>query len=177
MGGVGAGFTLTTGVIVAAALGLALVSALWWLYFDVAAIPARRPLIRSTGIERARLARDAYSYLHLPMIAGIVLFAFGLKTTIRHVGETLPRSPQLRCAVARLSTCSPTSPSSSERPAESSGRTIGAIVLLALIAAAIAIPALAALALVSTVCSLVVAYEAIRYRASRVEVRHPDLAG
>jgi hypothetical protein len=52
-------------------------------------------------------------------------------------------------------------------------RTIGAAVLLALIPAAVAIPALAALALVSTVCSLVVAYEAIRYRADRIRVLHP----
>jgi low temperature requirement protein LtrA len=56
-------------------------------------------------------------------------------------------------------------------------RTIGAIVLLALIPAALAIPALAALAFVSVVCSLIVAYEALRYREARVRVRHPELAG
>ena len=56
-------------------------------------------------------------------------------------------------------------------------RTIGAGVLLALIPVAVAIPALAALALVGAVCSLVVAYEAIRYRTHRVRVRHPDLVG
>ena len=55
-------------------------------------------------------------------------------------------------------------------------RTIGAVVLLALIPAALAIPALAALALVGAVCSLVVAYEAIGRREYRVQVRHPDLA-
>ena len=46
-------------------------------------------------------------------------------------------------------------------------RTVGAFVLLALAPAAVAIPALAALALVSAVCSLVVAYEAIRHRSAR----------
>src|SRR5262249_30630327 len=35
------------------------------------------------------LARDAYSYLHLPMVAGIVFFAFGLETTVHHTGEAL----------------------------------------------------------------------------------------
>jgi hypothetical protein len=55
-------------------------------------------------------------------------------------------------------------------------RTVGAIALLALVPAAVAIPALAALALVSAVCSLVVTYEVIRYRAARVRVRHPELA-
>src|SRR5205823_4472614 len=57
--GVGAGFRLTTGVVVAAALGLVVVSALWWLYFDVAAIFARRRLTEAGGVERARLARDS----------------------------------------------------------------------------------------------------------------------
>jgi low temperature requirement protein LtrA len=55
-------------------------------------------------------------------------------------------------------------------------RTVGAAGLLALVPAAVAIPALAALALVSAVCSLVVTYEVIRYRAARVRVRHPELA-
>jgi hypothetical protein len=55
-------------------------------------------------------------------------------------------------------------------------RTYAAIVLLALIPAAVAIPALAALALVSAVCSLVVAYEAIRRREHRARLRHPELA-
>ena len=45
----------------------------------------------ATGSDRARLARDLYSYLHLPMVAGIVLFALGLKTTLADVGGRLPR--------------------------------------------------------------------------------------
>jgi low temperature requirement protein LtrA len=56
-------------------------------------------------------------------------------------------------------------------------RTIAAIALCALIPIAVAIPALAALALVSASCSLVVAWEALRYREDRVRVRHPELAG
>src|ERR687895_923245 len=84
--GVGAGFDLVTGVIAAAALGIVVVSALWWLYFDVAAILARNRLLQATGVAQARMARDAYSYLDLPMVAGIVLFALGLKTTLDDVG-------------------------------------------------------------------------------------------
>jgi low temperature requirement protein LtrA len=91
--GVGAGLTLTTGVIVGALLGVVVVSALWWLYFDVAAIFARTRLTHAVGVEQTRLARDAYSYLHLPMVAGIVLFAFGLKTTLHHVGDVLDTVP------------------------------------------------------------------------------------
>jgi low temperature requirement protein LtrA len=91
--GVGAGFDLGAGAIVAATLGIVVVSALWWLYFDVAAILARGRLVQARGVEQARLARDAYSYLHLPMVAGIVLFALGLKTTLGDVGEHLATVP------------------------------------------------------------------------------------
>ena len=73
--GVGAGFELDAGVIAAAALGIVVVSALWWLYFDVAAIFARRRLTQAQGLELHRLALHSYGYLHLPMVAGIVLFA------------------------------------------------------------------------------------------------------
>jgi membrane protein YdbS with pleckstrin-like domain len=48
--------------------------------------------------------------------------------------------------------------------------------LVALVPAAVAFPALVALALVSTVCTLVVALEVLRYRADRVRVRHPEVA-
>ena len=103
--GTGAGFEVTTGMIVAAVLGIVCVSALWWLYFDVAAILARRQLAQATGLDRARLARDAYNYLHLPMVAGIVLFALGLKTTIGDFGAELATVPAVALCVARRSTC------------------------------------------------------------------------
>ncbi|MGH3013227.1 MAG: low temperature requirement protein A, partial [Gaiellaceae bacterium] len=54
--GLGAGLELDTGVVVASALGIVVVSALWWLYFDVAAIFARRRLMQATGLELHRLA-------------------------------------------------------------------------------------------------------------------------
>jgi low temperature requirement protein LtrA len=175
--GLGAGLELDTGVIVAAALGIVVVSALWWLYFDVAAIFARRRLMQSTGLELHRLALHAYSYLHLPMAAGIVLFALGLKTTVDHVGEPLDTVPAVALSggaalylLGHIAFLFRTTGRVFRR------RTVGAVVLLTLIPLAVAIPALAALALVSAVCALVVAYEAIRYRAARVQVRHPELA-
>jgi low temperature requirement protein LtrA len=173
--GIGAGPHLETGVLVAAGLGIVLVSALWWLYFDVAAIFARTRLMEATGVERARLARDAYGYLHLPMVAGIVLFAFGLETTFHHIGEALDTVPAVAlCGGTALYLLGHIAFLFRATHYVFRRRTIGAAVLLALIPAAVAIPALAALALVSTVCSLVVAYEAIRYRADRIRVRHPQ---
>jgi low temperature requirement protein LtrA len=175
--GVGAGFELDAGVIVAAALGIVVVSALWWLYFDVAAIFARRRLMQARGLELHRLALHSYSYLHLPMVAGIVLFALGLKTTLGHVGDALETVPAVGlCGGAVLYLLGHVAFLFRTTGRVFRRRTVGAIALLALVPAAVAIPALAALALVSAVCSLVVAYEVLRYRESRLEVRHPELA-
>src|SRR5918996_100683 len=92
--GVGAaGVSLTAGIVAAAVLGILIVAALWWAYFDVYAVGAQRQLEQSRGASRARLARDYYSYLHLPMIGGIVLFALGLKKTIEQVGDPLDTVP------------------------------------------------------------------------------------
>jgi low temperature requirement protein LtrA len=175
--GVGAGFELGTGVIVAAALGIVVVSALWWLYFDVAAIFARGRLVQAQGLELHRLALHSYSYLHLPMFAGIVLFALGLKTTLGHVGEALDTVAAVGlCGGAALYLLGHIAFLLRTTGRVFRRRTVGAALLLALTPAAVSIPALAALALVSGVCSLVVAYEAIRWREQRVRVRHPEVA-
>jgi len=175
--GLGAGFELDAGVLAAAALGIVVVSALWWLYFDVAAIMERTRLMQATGLELHRLALHAYSYCHLPMIAGIVLFALGLKTTVGHVGEHLDTVPAVAlCGGAALYLLAHVASLLRTTGRVFRRRTIGALVLLALIPAAVALPALAALALVSAVCSLIVAYEAIRHREHRVVLRHPELA-
>jgi low temperature requirement protein LtrA len=175
--GVGAGFELGTGVIVGAALGIVVVSALWWLYFDVATIIARGRLMQARGLELHRLALHAYSYLHLPMFAGIVLFALGLKTTLGHVGEALDTVPAAGlCGGAALYLLGHIAFLFRATGYIFRRRTLGAVLLLALVPASLAIPGLAALSLVSAVCSLIVAYEAIRYREDRVRVRHPELA-
>jgi low temperature requirement protein LtrA len=76
--GVGSEAGVTTGVVVAATVGIAIAAALWWLYFDVVALVAERRLSNAApGRERNTIARDSFSYLHLPMVAGIVLVALG----------------------------------------------------------------------------------------------------
>jgi low temperature requirement protein LtrA len=173
--GVGAGFDLDAGVIAVAVLGIVVVSALWWLYFDVAAIFARRRLMQATGLELHRLARDAYSYLHLPMVAGVVLFALGLKTTINHYDEALDTVPAVAlCGGTALYLLGHVAFLFRTNRRVFRRRTIGAVALLALIPVTLAIPALAAVALVAAVCALVVAYEALRHREHRAQVRHPN---
>jgi low temperature requirement protein LtrA len=147
-------------------------------YFDVATIFVRRRLMEARGVEQARLARDSYTYLHLPMVAGIVLFALGLKTTLGHVDDALDTLPAVAlCGGAALYLLAHVAFLFRTIGRVFRRRTVGAVVLLALVPAAVAIPALAALTLVSVVCSLVVAYEAVGRREYRVKVRHPDLAG
>lgn len=174
--GVGAGFELDMGAIVAAVLGIVVVSALWWLYFDVAAIFARRRLMQVRGLELHRLALHAYGYLDLPMVAGIVLFALGLKTTLGHVSDSLDPVPAVGlCGGAALYLLGQIAFLFRTTGRVFRRRTIGAIALIALVPAAVAIPGLLALALVSAVCSLVVAYEVLFHREHRVQVRHPEL--
>ena len=152
-------------------------SALWWLYFDVAAILTRSRLLQASGVEQARIALHSYSYLHLPMIAGIVLFAFGLEAALHHYSEARDTVPAVAlCGGTSLYLLGHVASLFRTTGRVFRRRTIGALVLLALIPVAVVIPSLAALGLVSAVCSLVVAYEAIRHREHRSVLRHPELA-
>jgi low temperature requirement protein LtrA len=81
----GLDITLARGTAIAVAfLGSA---ALWWLYFDYVARIAQVRLDRAD--DKGRLARDAYTYLHIPMIAGIIVTAVGDELVIAHPDERL----------------------------------------------------------------------------------------
>ena len=71
-------------------------AALWWAYFDVASLVAERRLRAARpGREQNTLARDSYSYLHLLLMAGIVLVALGSKKVIAHTDEPLKAVPAI----------------------------------------------------------------------------------
>jgi low temperature requirement protein LtrA len=72
-----------------ALLAISLVTALWWAYFDHDAERNEHALTTATDAERARLARDTYSYLHVPLVFGIVLGAVGLHDVLVHPGDDL----------------------------------------------------------------------------------------
>jgi low temperature requirement protein LtrA len=76
-------------VIAALILGVAINATFWWTYFGLSS-GAKKRLEQATGTERAHLARDAYSYLHLPMVAGIVLFAVGAHGAVVHTTALVP---------------------------------------------------------------------------------------
>lgn len=87
--GVGVSDRPFSGAIVSASLlGLTLTMALWWLYFDTSALLTERALAEAPDADRARMGRDAFSFLHLPLIAGIVLLALGMKKVLEYVSDT-----------------------------------------------------------------------------------------
>jgi low temperature requirement protein LtrA len=176
--GVGAGSTLTWGIAAAATLGIALAAGMWWLYFDVVALASARRLARAPeGRERNELARDSYSYLHFPMIAGIVLFALGLKTTLGHVEDPLDVVPAF-ALLGGIAFYLLGLVGFRYRHVHTINRErlALALVLFALVPAALELPALAILALVSILIWTMIVYETIGYGEGRSRVRHGDAA-
>ena len=172
--GVGAHGEVDTGVVVAAVLGVAVTAALWWLYFDIVALVAERRLTNAAeGRERNEVARDSFSYLHLPMIAGIVLLALGLKKTLEHVDDPLKLVP----AVAMLGgialyLLAHVAFRWRNVHRFSSQRVICAVVLVAFIPAAEELPALVTLAFTSAALVALIVYEAVHFAELRERLRH-----
>jgi low temperature requirement protein LtrA len=172
--GVGARATLAAGVVVASLLGTAVAVCLWWLYFDVSAIVARRRLAKAKpGRERNGIARDSYSYLHFPMVAGIALIAVGIKVTLADVHadlELVPAVTLLGGAAAYLLAHVAFRLRNMRRL--SIRRLACALLLLALLPLAVSVPALATLSILAGVLIALIAYEAVRYADVRDRIRH-----
>jgi low temperature requirement protein LtrA len=75
-------------IVIASGLGLVLVSAMWWAYFDVSALLGEHALANEPVVTRARLGRNAFSFAHYPLVVGIVLVALGMKKVLEYVGDT-----------------------------------------------------------------------------------------
>jgi low temperature requirement protein LtrA len=179
--GVGAtAFPISTPLIIASVLGILLVSTMWWIYFDVTALAAERRLAQTEGVERALMARDAYSYGHLPMIAGVVFAALGLKKVLGYVGGeghdwsdslhglaawSLHIGPALylvalilvRVRVVR---------------SLSRSRSVGALALLATTPLASHVGVLVDLVLVTGTMAALITWESVKYAESRHRIRH-----
>ena len=171
--GIGAaGVALEPTVIAAALLGITVACALWWAYFDWVIYVAQARLAEATGEERAVLARDLYSYLHLPLVAGIVLFALGVKTTLGHVHDPLDVISAVGlCGGLALYFAGHVANRLRTGGGWGHGRPVATVVLLALVPVATVVPALAAIGLVALVCVALIAYEALRYPYARSWIR------
>jgi low temperature requirement protein LtrA len=177
--GIDARATIGAGIVIAAVLGMVVAAALWWAYFDVAAIVAGRRLARAqAGRERNQIARDSYSYLHLPMIAGIALIAVGLKRTLLSVDDPLKLVPAVALlGGAGVYLLAHVAFRLRNMHSLSTRRLVVAIVLFALVPAGAALPALATLGLLAAVLVALIAYEALRYADVRERVRHQAVGG
>jgi low temperature requirement protein LtrA len=171
--GIGAaGIELGPTVVVAAVLGLVLACALWWAYFDVVALVARRALVEARGHERARLARDSFSYLHLPMFAGIVFVALGAKKVLAHVDAPLEAVPAFAlCAGVALYLLSHDAIRYRSVGSVNRRRLLAAAASAALIPVATRVDGVVSLALVAGVCIGLIAYETLRFREARARLR------
>ena len=159
-------------VIVAALLGLVVATSFWLAYFDFFPIRAQQLLVERHGAERIALARDAYSYLHLPMVAGIVLFAFAMEVTVKHVGRELGTIPAFAlCAGPALYLLAFVLLRLRIARRLGRGRLVAAAACMALFPVALAVPALVALTLIATVWVAFHTYELIWWHDARVETR------
>jgi low temperature requirement protein LtrA len=177
--GIGAeGLEIDAGVVAAAVLGVGAAAALWWLYFDIVALVAERRLSRAAvGREQNDIARDSYSYLHFPMVAGIVLLALGLKKTLEHVGdplETVPAVAMLGGTAVYLLAHVAFRWRNVHR--FSVQRLLCAVFLCAMIPVALEVDALVTLAVLVAALSALIAYETLRFAELRDKMRH-QLAG
>jgi low temperature requirement protein LtrA len=173
--GVGAeGLEVDAGVVAAAVLGIAVAAALWWLYFDIVALVAERRLAKATvGREQNEVARDSFSYLHFPMVAGIVLVALGLKKTLEHVGDPLETVP----AVALLGgtgvyLLAHVAFRWRNVHRFSIQRVVTAVLLAAFLPVAVEAPALVTQGFVAAALAALIAYETVHFAELRDRLRH-----
>jgi low temperature requirement protein LtrA len=171
--GVGAEAGVDIGVAAAAVFGIAVAAAQWWLYFDVVALVAARRLEKAApGKERNEIGRDSYSYLHFPMVAGIVLVALGFKKTLGHVEDPLKLVPAVALlGGAALYLLAHVAFRLRNIHTLNRQRLVAAVVLVALVPLAVEIPALATVALLAALSAGLVAYETIRFGETRERLR------
>jgi low temperature requirement protein LtrA len=171
--GVGAEIGVDAGVVAAAVIGIVVAAALWWLYFDVVALVAQRRLSRAAvGEEQNRIARDSYSFLHLPMVAGIILVALGMKKTLADVEDPLKTVPAVALmGGTALYLLAHVAFRWRNLHTLNRQRLVCAAVLLAALPVALEVPALITVGLVAAVLSALIFYETHRFAEARERVR------
>jgi low temperature requirement protein LtrA len=172
--GVGAGhLELTVGVIAGALLGIAAAAAMWWAYFDVVAIVAERRLRAASLHDRVLIARDSYTYLHLPMVAGVIVFAIGVKKTLAGVDDQLGAVPAVAlCGGVALYLLALSAFKRRNIGSFNVPRLVAASALVALAPLALILPALLSLALVALVACALIGFEVFHYAEARDRIRH-----
>ena len=172
--GVGAaGLSLQPSVLTAALLSVVIAGALWWAYFDLVALEAEHRLTLLEGPEQVALARDAYGYVHLLMVAGIVFFALGVKKAMAHVDHALePVSSLALYGGVALYFIGHLAFRMRSIGTVSGYRVLIVLLLAGGAVAGVHIPVLVSLGLVAGLCTALVAWETVVYRDWRERMRH-----
>ena len=162
--GVGAAdVALGLATITAAALGIVVVAALWAAYFDRSTERVEAHLLARHGRDRNTAARDAFSFLHLPIVAGIVLLALGIKKTLEHVEDPLTLIPAVAlCGGVALYLVAQAAYRRRCGVPAGADRLVAAAAAVALVPLVTAVPALAGLAALAAVCASMHVYELVR---------------
>ena len=176
--GIGAsGLAIDSKVVLPSLLGLGIIVAMWWTYFDVNALAAERHLKTLSGAPQVRLAQQAYLSFHLPMITGAIFFSLGVKKTLAHTDEVLSMVPAVAlCGGLILYLLGQVCLRARCGGAVAWPRIAAALALGALIGVSGEIEALLLVSAVSLVFALVVAYETVVERASRRRIRSDETA-
>ncbi len=172
--GVGVEAGVDTGVVLAAVVGVALVALMWWLYFDVVTLLAARHLVAApVGKVQNELARDCYSLLHFPLVAGVVLVAVGLHETLAHVEDPLK---SVGAAALLGGLClylmAHVALAWRDQGAVKVARLVGALAVAALVPAAPELTSLATTGAATLVLGALVGYENVRFAEQRHRIRH-----
>jgi low temperature requirement protein LtrA len=159
---------LGAAVIFAVLLGLVIAASMWLAYFDFVAVSLQQLLVRRQGAERVRLARDAYSYLHLPMIVGIVVSAFALRVAVEDPHARLHTVPAVAlCLGSTVYLLGYVGLQLRVVHGLTFGRPAAALAFAAILPAVLHVPALAALALCAAVWCALHTWELIGWREVR----------
>jgi low temperature requirement protein LtrA len=170
--GLGAGHLgLDARVIVGALLGMATAAALWWAYFDVVALVGARRFRAAQPRDQVRMARDSFTYLHLPMVTGIVVFAVGVKRTLEQSGELAAVPATALCAGVALYLVALSGFKRRNIGSWNHPRLVAAAALVVLAPLATTLPALLSLAFVTLIACSLIAYEATAYAEARERIR------
>lgn len=77
-------------ILIGVVLSMLICVALWWAYFTRLAPAAEHALAGRAASIRGRVATEAYTYLHLVLVGGIVLAALGLEAAMAHIDDHEP---------------------------------------------------------------------------------------
>jgi low temperature requirement protein LtrA len=127
------------------------------------------------GRERNEIARDSYSYLHFPMVAGIALLAVGLKLTLEDVSASLKLVPAFALlGGAALYLLAHVAFRLRNMHTLSRRRLACAVLLIALapVTVAVKLSSLLTLGVLAAILTALILYEVVQYADARERVRH-----